>query len=440
MGDLRHSSAPIGGTEYRIPDHQQHIHSTPCRRTGPRRWLRAVTWAVAAGLHPKATATTLAVAEDLAGRMHFDTGHVLYGLDKMVARLGLSRSCITAHIRILREMGLLAWVQQGTRANIRRALGLKGYAGTATVYAATIPPAYDTAMGHRTVGAGYTARVVVDYRTMPKPSGESSLGDSHDGSPETPQTAAKRSSWTPSLNVVKEEEKVQVSGGFTTTAGAAANHEPAPTNTDNATGSRRGGKGRDKASRKRTTICGQPITGRMIAEARRLAPHLRARVNWLQKASYGQLSWVLLDPIAWGWDEEQIVSWCYALGRVSHDGRPWRPRCPHRVLAKHLRAEHDQATVETGLVTAAESPSWQAYLLRQSLAALATEAANDLEDTTPARTDEDRRIARYHGMNDLAAVADHVERDPDDALDLYGTYLCTRAIRLTASTHFTQGA
>jgi thiamine biosynthesis lipoprotein ApbE len=43
-------------------------------------------------------------------------------------------------------------------------MGLKGYAATATVYAAVIPAVYDHAMGHRIVGSGYTARIVVDQR------------------------------------------------------------------------------------------------------------------------------------------------------------------------------------------------------------------------------------------------------------------------------------
>ena len=70
---------------------------------------------------------------------------------------------VTGHVKVLRELGALAWVQHGTRANIRRALGLPGYAGTATVYAARSPLVIP-ASGHMT-------RSGLETRTSRAPSG-----------------------------------------------------------------------------------------------------------------------------------------------------------------------------------------------------------------------------------------------------------------------------
>ncbi|MBW8705742.1 hypothetical protein MBT84_39650 [Streptomyces sp. MBT84] len=137
---------------------------TASRRSGPRRWLRAVEWLLAAGLHPRAGATTLRVARDLAARMDYDTGHVIYGLQVMMTTLRLSRPIVARHVAYLRELGALVWVEHGCRANVHRAQGLPGYAGTATVYAAAIPRIYDEAMGYRIVGSGYLSRIIVDLR------------------------------------------------------------------------------------------------------------------------------------------------------------------------------------------------------------------------------------------------------------------------------------
>ncbi|THA70901.1 cell wall protein [Streptomyces sp. A0642] len=116
-----------------------------------------MVWLVEAGLHRRAGATTLAVARDLAGRMDFRLGFVLYDLEGTAVRCGVSVATVKRHVRVLRELGALVWQRHGTKRNLH--LPGRPYAGTATVYAATIPAAYDSAMGHRLEGSGYRARV-----------------------------------------------------------------------------------------------------------------------------------------------------------------------------------------------------------------------------------------------------------------------------------------
>ncbi|MGW6207519.1 cell wall protein [Streptomyces sp. NPDC055089] len=117
-----------------------------------------MVWLVEAGLHRRAGVTTLAVARDLAGRMDYRLGFVLYDLEGTAARCGVSVATVKRHVRVLRELGALVWRRHGTKRNLH--LPGRRYAGTATVYAATIPAVYDAAMGHRLEGAGYEARVV----------------------------------------------------------------------------------------------------------------------------------------------------------------------------------------------------------------------------------------------------------------------------------------
>lgn len=140
-----------------VPRPLQELDATASRRARPRAWLRAVAWLVEAGLHPRAGATTLAVARDLAGRMDYRLGFVLYDLEGTAARCGVSVATVKRHVRVLRELGALVWRRHGTKRNLR--LPGRRYAGTATVYAATIPAVYDAAMGHRLEGSGYGARV-----------------------------------------------------------------------------------------------------------------------------------------------------------------------------------------------------------------------------------------------------------------------------------------
>ncbi|MEU1364817.1 cell wall protein [Streptomyces sp. NPDC005803] len=116
-----------------------------------------MVWLVEAGVHRRAGATTLAVARDLAGRMDYRLGFVLYDLEGTADRCGVSAATVKRHVRVLRELGALVWQRHGTKRNLH--LPGRRYAGTATIYAATIPAGYDAAMGHRLEGAGYGARV-----------------------------------------------------------------------------------------------------------------------------------------------------------------------------------------------------------------------------------------------------------------------------------------
>ncbi|MEU1824258.1 hypothetical protein ABZ502_17745 [Streptomyces abikoensis] len=76
---------------------------------------------VAAGARRGANGTTVRIAQDIADRMHRSKdGTVAYCLASMQQRLRLSERCIALHVAILRELGLLAWVERGS--SMRNAL------------------------------------------------------------------------------------------------------------------------------------------------------------------------------------------------------------------------------------------------------------------------------------------------------------------------------
>ncbi|MEV0184332.1 hypothetical protein AB0I54_34360 [Streptomyces sp. NPDC050625] len=272
---------------------------------------------MAAGLHPRASATTLTIARDLTARMDYDTGEVRYCLQGMVDRLGLSRATVSRHVAYLREMGSLVWVGRGSRTNVRRVSGLGGYAATATVYGAVIPAVYDRALGHLIVGSGYTARIVVVQRGRgPAPAGRVAAVDD---SPVDNRSSGELE--TPSPTVVKKVGRCQVVGGK-----------------DSSTEQARTAESTIRRKKRQLTILGFRITADRIDRARKLAVSVRPLVNWIQGATHAQLSWVMLDMVAKDWSETQILLWLRDLGQKLGVPR-WRPRYPHRVIAAALRRQ-----------------------------------------------------------------------------------------------------
>jgi hypothetical protein len=380
-----------------LPDHLQEVDTTPSRHTGPRNWLCAVQWLISERIHPRVTATTLTVAQDLADRMDFSTGHARYCLNEMIDRTGISRSAIKKHIAYLREAGMLAWDQHGTKANIRSVLGLGGYAGTATVYAATIPASYDHAKGHRLIGTGYDARVVIDMRPPRIPVDNSPVDNPASGSSEPP-----------SLTSVYQEGQVQIEGGFNYTPRKSASRpteSAAPHQTEQRS-SKKGSTGRS------------PL---QVAKDIRVARRVRALVNWTQAEGLRRLAFVLRPFIDRGLDGDQITAELHGMCPA------WRPKQP----ANYIRTALAQQAAQDAELAADEerrqNQTWRAASAQEaadlaSLAALFIPA-----DPEPERTDTDRTLARLD-WNNWPEVARHHAEDPYDAIDLYGPTLCTYAV------------
>jgi hypothetical protein len=361
---------------------------------------------VAADLHPKAGETTLRVAADLAARMDYDTGHVYYCLEGMMAGLKLSRATVARHVAYLRELGALAWVQHGCRANVRRAKGLPGYEATATVYAAVIPPVYDDAMGHQVVGSGYPARIVVDLRadrpaSIPAPRSPEPV----DNSPVDNRSSQARE--TPSLRVVKGDGKLKEVGG--------CNYIP-----------------RQRASRSKprnrhlSLVNGRQRTARDVQRGLTVTRLVRVLVPWAQSVPLRRLEFVLRPWTDQGRDAHLIAA--DLQGMCS--GMRWRPKRPDLYISARIAADQareqqlavDQTAQNDGSHGAQPmaNAEWAAYI--------AAKQRKDAEEcATEVRTDAERLAARLD-WNRWPHVIAHYQDDPDDAIDLYGEALCKFAI------------
>ncbi|MEU1621499.1 hypothetical protein ABZ479_29885 [Streptomyces sp. NPDC005722] len=275
----------------------QETATTASRRVRRYNFLRAACWAIGAGHHPKASTTTVRVAEDLAARMNAD-GHVAYGRARMAKRLQLSRRTLDRHVSYLRELGLLAWFVHGSRTNTRCAAGLPGWAGTATIYAATAPPAWDHAMGHRIRGRGYTARLV-GYT----PDGR----DRAFGEARLAAAGRRPRRDTPSCRQYPRRQKAKVGGKEKNTA---ARHQRAA----------------------RCTL----FTPQQTAHAVSIAAWVRPRVSWAQREQLRRLAFALRPLIAAGLSREAVVAELHSWWLT------WRPHSPAAYITSRLRASAAQ--------------------------------------------------------------------------------------------------
>ncbi|MFI7246469.1 hypothetical protein [Streptomyces qinglanensis] len=299
----------------KLPRRDQDILRTSSRRVGPRAWLDAVTWLVDARLHPKhlhpnARSSAVGVARDLARRMDYRRGIVLYDLKGTAARLKMSESNVKRHVSYFRELGVLVWVQHGSKRNLR--LPDRRYTATATIYAATIPPVYDTAKGHRLRGEGYEATVI----GVTEAGRELAVDRAVE---KAAHKSGRRRLAPPSRGTGTYAPVLETRGRNTPTREARTQRRSPP----------------------RKSILGRRVTTSLYQTADRLARRLRPRHDWTRRARISDLSWVLIDKIAEGNGEQQLDQWLREISpalRVAYD---WRPQRPHLYIAGQLRREFE---------------------------------------------------------------------------------------------------
>ncbi len=300
-----------------VPRTDHEIDRTASRHAQPRAWIRAVRWLIGAGLHPRANDTTVRVAADLARRMDYTTGHVLYDMAGTARRLEVSVPTVKRHVRVLRELGTLVWAVHGSLRNLR--LPGRAYTATATVYAATIPPVYDQAMGHRIDGRGYDARIV----------GVTDEGRERAVAQARQKADSRRSRHDPpSPGGYQKRQKVEVGGGLKDTPRRAAcpnSSTPKNTTSSRSSGRRRHGRGTGRPAHQ---------VARDIAIARRVRP----LVGWTQHETLRRLAFALRPLIDTGLDAEAIAAELHSWFL------DWRPARPAAYIVAELRRRADRDT------------------------------------------------------------------------------------------------
>lgn len=367
-----------------VPHPQQEIATTLSRRAGPRVWLAAVAGLVDAGPHSGASGTTLRVARDLARRMGYLDGTVLYDLEGTAARCELSVATVKRHVAVLRSLGALVWVRHGTRANLR--LPGRKYAGTATIYAAVIPPVWDAMLGRLVDGTGYGARVVGVSEEGRRRAVDAAAVEVGGGADSATELVTRPVREPQSLGRHHHVRTVRTSGRLKDTS--------------------RGRATRAKAA-------DRPRSGRRPRQVARdidIARQVRPLVPWTQREGLRRLAYSLRPLVDRGLDGHSIAAELHGLAPG------WRPRQPAAFITAALAGEAGPDVAPHATVEPVHSEAWQGWLASRGARA------------EPLRTDDDRRHARLYGWDRWPEIAMHYEDDPDDALDLYGTRLCGYAV------------
>ncbi|MFJ2060291.1 cell wall protein [Streptomyces sp. NPDC087908] len=270
-----------------------------------------MVWLVAAGLHPRASETTVVVARDLASRMDYGLGLVLYDLEGTVRRTGLSRATVKRHVAVLRELAALVWVRHGSKRNLR--LPGRAYTATATVYGAVIPRVYDEVMGNRITGDGYEARVCgVTERGRERAVAQAGAAVDE----RAVDNSGRRVREPHSRGSSSLRGKVQMAGGVNDTSRA---------------------RRRAKTLRPRKINCGGVRrSARQVARDIAIARQVRPLVPWAQRESLRRLAFALRPLIDRGLDARAIADELYGMCLG------WRPARPAAYIQASLARDLNQ--------------------------------------------------------------------------------------------------
>lgn len=418
----------VRGSALLVTAAHQWASATPGRIvTDPYSWMQAVHWLHGAGVYepsrthgPRFNDTTVRVAQMLA-----DLSPCRPTIEYLMRRLKLAERTVQYHLDMLRESGLLAYIEKGSR--YAAAEGTTRPTRRASHFAWTVPVAFDVALGIRTVGEGPGRRVV-------------GIAEEHRGRiAELAKKAARK------LRRPRQRKApcTPMVGGTTHLVSSTSEVDQKTTaegRVEKKAIRERAAKTASRNGERRRTILGQVVTAAMQAVGDKLAKTAYRRVPWVRSATHDQLRWVLNDAAGRGWDEQQTVAW---LGEIASQyasaGLLWRPERPHALIAHALRGEVERQAADVqldALVAAAIAPDTNAAW-RTAWAQMQRHLAE--EQPEAERTDEDRRLARAYAQNangaggGLGEVIAHI-RDfgVDDAIDLYGTRLCAKAEHMDA--------
>lgn len=259
-------------------------------------WMQAVHW-VADGGHyrprrahgPAFGDTTVRIANEL---VRFSPCRP--GVDYLARRLGLSERTVQYHLQMLRQAGLLAYVQRGTRV---RAQGRR-----ASEFARIVPAAFDHCLGVRVIGTGVRRRPV---------------GMAEAGRAEMAALGRK---------AVRSARRRRPRAGrrrvpARCTPRGVATLALSPTGDTRLPSEAKLGRGNPPTPTSRTSTS---KTGRLNAVGRRfrLAAELIRRVGWLGRSSTPRIAWIVRHVADAGWTADEVLAWLHTRGEADLVRRP----------------------------------------------------------------------------------------------------------------------
>jgi DNA-binding transcriptional ArsR family regulator len=373
-----------------VPSEQQWMKTTG-GRVAPDgySWLQAVHWVVVSGCYVPVRShgpremgrTTVRVAQELA-----QLSPCRPGVEFLASKLQVKERTVEYHLSMLRESGLLVYIERGTR--------VRGERARASEFALVIPVEFDRALGIRTAGEGTGRRMVgiaeagrelmarmggkaarmwraarpkrsakacaegadsvadqaADAVQHPMP--QNASGVSGDDSRCTPMEGGSSVCVSDGPSLLPPESKL-ASGEQSKRTG---NEDPAA-----------GGGGRKRRVLNR------------VGRRYQLAFELVQQVPWLNRAAVPRIAWVVRELADAGWTAEEVLGW------LETTQAPSQVRRPSAFLAARVRAVHLVITTPVQRAALAEARRDS----RHSQAARHTEAWD--QDWTPPRSQATRR-------------------------------------------------
>ncbi|MFG2394587.1 transcriptional regulator [Streptomyces lavendulae] len=300
-------------------------------------WMQVVHWVAGSGLYqprrhrshgPRSFGpTTVYIAQLLS-----ELSPCRPGIDYLMRRTGMSERAVEYHLQMLRETGLLAWVVKGTRVS--------GGPAQASEFARMIPPAFDVALGIRTVQRDEDAPAYTRAVSGIAESGRELIAKlAKKASRKVRKPRSKTSSKTPARGaregagqgvgkaVSGETRCTPMQVGTSGLSPAATTSLPSET-TDVASGKSESSTRRKSGKQARRGI-------NSVGRRYQLAAELIREIPWLGRPSTPRIAWVIRHVADAGWSAAEVQAWLHARGEVDTVHRA------SGLLATLLRGAHE---------------------------------------------------------------------------------------------------
>ena len=316
-----------------VPAEQQWVETTGGRvASDGYSWLQAVHWVVASGCYvpgrshgPRGMGrTTVCLAQELA-----QLSPCRPGVEFLAWKVRVTERTVKYHLSMLRESGLLAYIERGTRA--------RGVGARASVFALVIPAAFDDALGVRTTGEGVGRRMVgiADAgRELMARMGEKA---SRRWRAARPKRTAKASVMAVDGGVDQGAGAVQhpvlqdvsgVSGEDSRCTpmevGASVYLSDRPSLLPPESRLASGEQDRPTSkTRQAGAVASKPVR-KLNAVGRRyqLARELVEQVPWMTRAAVPRIAWIVRHVSDAGWTADQVIAWLELAGACERVRRP----------------------------------------------------------------------------------------------------------------------
>ncbi|OKI31574.1 hypothetical protein A6A28_36085 [Streptomyces sp. CB03578] len=296
-------------------------------------WMQAVHWVAGSGLYqprrrrshgPRSFGpTTVYIAQLLS-----ELSPCRPGIGYLMRRTSLSKRAVQDHLRMLRETGLLAYIVKGTRV-------AEG-GNQASEFALMVPPAFDQALGIRTVQRDQNAPTYTRAMTGVTDAGRELMAKLARKASRKPRKAVGNAPAKPARKGPVRVAEAAVSNEARCTpmqVGNCSSSPAATTSLPSETTDIASGKSESPTRKKSGKQARRGIN--TVGRRYQLAAELIREIPWLGRASTPRIAWVVRHVADAGWNAAEVQAWLHARGEVD---------TVHRAsgfLANLLRGAHE---------------------------------------------------------------------------------------------------